>query len=148
MAPSEHYVMASEEQVVNQFRGTSAPELLNADAASLISVCKRIEQDPSTFPILNMPDRKVLEATMQRMRMLGMLDDPWAANANAEVAIKIAAVLSREDSLCAMQVLEVHSRNSSGICSGKSQPYWGYGPIPVEWLIERDWRVRTHWEDN
>ena len=67
--------MAFEEQVVNQRCGASAPELLNADVAPLISICKRIEHDPLTFPILNMPDRKDLEATTQRTRMLEMVDD-------------------------------------------------------------------------
>ena len=63
VAPGEHYVMASEEQVMNQFRGASAPELLNTDVAPLISICKRTEQDPSIIPTLNIPDRKILEAT-------------------------------------------------------------------------------------
>ena len=58
VAPGEHYVMASEEQVANQFRGTSAPELLNADVAPFISICRRIEHNPLTFPSLNVPDRK------------------------------------------------------------------------------------------
>ena len=67
--------MASESQVVGQFRGASAPELLNADVAPLISICKRINVDPLKFPILNMPDKRVLGAATQRMRMLELLDD-------------------------------------------------------------------------
>ena len=71
------YVMASEEQAVNQFRGTCASELLSADVAPLISICKRIGQDPLTFPILNTPDHKVLEVTAQRVRALEMVGDDW-----------------------------------------------------------------------
>ena len=60
VSPGEHYVMASETQVRGQFRGASAPELLNADVAPLISICKRINVDPLHFPILSMPDKRVL----------------------------------------------------------------------------------------
>ena len=67
--------MASERQVKEQFRGSNAPEMLNADVGPLISVCKRIEVDPLDFPILNMPDSRVLRAATQRMRMLDLLDD-------------------------------------------------------------------------
>ena len=131
VCPGEHYVMASESQVVGQFRGASAPELLNADVAPLISICKRINIDPLNFPILNMPDEKVLAATTQRMRMLELLDDDgklthlgqsrlvldytpeWArfiAKALeygvSEGAIRIAAVLCREEDLCTPHVRE------------------------------------------
>ena len=108
-----------------------APELLNADVAPLISICKRINIDPLNFPILNMPDEKVLGATTQRMRMLELLDDDgklthlgqsrlvldytpeWArfiAKALeygvSEGAIRIAAVLCREEDLCTPHVRE------------------------------------------
>ena len=73
MSPGEHYVTASETQVLGQFRGASAPELLNADVAPLISICKRINVDPLHFPILNMLDKRVLGAPTQRMRMLELL---------------------------------------------------------------------------
>ena len=73
VSPGEHYVMASESQVLGQFRGASAPELLNADVAPLISIRKRINVDPLKFPILNMPDKRVLGAAIQRMRMLELL---------------------------------------------------------------------------
>ena len=53
-------MVASETQVQGQFRGASAPELLNADVAPLISICKRINVDLLHFPILNMPDKRVL----------------------------------------------------------------------------------------
>ena len=131
VCPGEHYVMASESQVVGQFRGANAPELLNADVAPLISICKRINIDPLNFPILNMPDEKVLGATTQRMRMLELLDDDgklthlgqsrlvldytpeWArfiAKALeygvSEGAIRIAAVLCREEDLCTPHVRE------------------------------------------
>ena len=123
--------MASESQVVGQFRGASAPELLNADVAPLISICKRINIDPLNFPILNMPDEKVLGAATQRMRMLELLDDKgdlthlghsrlvldytpeWArfiAKALeygvSEGAIRIAAVLCREEDICTSHVRE------------------------------------------
>ena len=131
VCPGEHYVMASESQVVGQFRGASAPELLNADVAPLISICKRINIDPLNFPILNMPDGKVLAAATQRMRMLELLDDngelthlgqsrlvldytpEWArfiAKALeygvSEGAIRIAAVLCREEDMCTSHVRE------------------------------------------
>ena len=75
VSPGEHYVMAAKRQVLGQFRGPNAPELLNADVAPLISICKRVQVDPLRFPILNMPDRRVLGAATQRMRMLDLLDD-------------------------------------------------------------------------
>ena len=134
VAPEEHYVMASEDPFMNQFRGASTPELLNTDVAPLISVCKMIGEDPATFPTLNVPDEKVINATRQRKRMLGMVDDAgrltpmgrskisfdfnpkWgrflakaAEYGVLKGAIKIAAVLSREDSFCTMQVFEVYN---------------------------------------
>ena len=48
-SPGEQYVMASERQVKERLRGSNAPELLNADVAPLISICKRIEVDPVDF---------------------------------------------------------------------------------------------------
>ena len=76
-----------------------------------------------------MPDRKVLDATSQRVRMLEMMDDAgrlmqmgksklsfdfspeWgrflgkaAEYGVVQDAVKVAAVLSREDELCTMQV--------------------------------------------
>ena len=91
---------------------------LNADVAPLISICKKVDVDPVNFPILNMPDTRVLK----RMRMLDLLDDQgrltllgksrlvfdytpeWArfiAKALeygvVEGAIRIAAVLCREE---------------------------------------------------
>ena len=132
VSPGEHYLMASESQVLGQFRGASAPELLNADVAPLISICKRINVDPLRFPILNMPDKRVLAT--QRMRMLELLDDKseltllgqsrlvldytpgWArfiAKALeygvSEGAIRIAAVLRREEDLCSAHVREALS---------------------------------------
>ena len=41
VAPGKHVIVASEEQIQKQFRGPSAPELLNADIAPLVSVCKK-----------------------------------------------------------------------------------------------------------
>ena len=67
VSPGEHYIMASESQVVGQFRGANAPDFLNADVAPFISICKRINVDPLNFPILNMPDKRVLGAATQRM---------------------------------------------------------------------------------
>ena len=75
VSPGEHCVMASETQVLGQFRGASAPELLSAHVAPLIIICKRINVDPSHFPILNLLDKTVLGAATQRMRMLELLDD-------------------------------------------------------------------------
>ena len=34
-----------------------------------------------------------------------------------------------------------------GIIDGNPILHW-LMPIPVEWLIERDWWIQTHWEDN
>ena len=132
VSPGEHYIMASESQVVGQFRGASAPELLNADVAPLISICKRINVDPLKLSILNMPDERVLGAATQRMRMLELLNDKseltllgqsrlvldytpeWArfiAKALeygvSEGAIRIAAVLCREEDLCSAHVREL-----------------------------------------
>ena len=42
VAPGKHVIVASEEQVQRQFRGPSTPELLNADIAPLLSVCKKV----------------------------------------------------------------------------------------------------------
>ena len=58
-----------------QFRGPSTPELLNADIAPFVSVCKRVGIETKDFPTLNAPSEVVIEATMQRMRMLDMLDN-------------------------------------------------------------------------
>ena len=41
----------------------------------------------------------------------------------------IPAVLSREISGNALRAFPGSFRNLSGISSGKSQPYWGYGPV-------------------
>ena len=117
VAPGQHYVMASEEQAQRQFCGPSTPELLNADIAPLISVCKKIGVQIKDFPALTAPSPVVVEATTQRMRVLDMLDNngqltqmgrsklsfdfspEWArALAKAReygVTIKVAAVLSR-----------------------------------------------------
>ena len=43
----------------------------------------------------------------------------------------IPAVLSREIPGNALRVFPGSFRNFSGISSGKSQPYWGYGPFKV-----------------
>ena len=51
------------------------PELLNADIAPLLSVCKKVGIAIEEFPTLNAPDKVVVQATTQRMRMLDMLDD-------------------------------------------------------------------------
>ena len=67
--------MASEEQAQRQFRNPSTPELLNADIAPLISVCKKIGVQIKDFPTLSAPSSVVVEATTQRMRMLDMLDN-------------------------------------------------------------------------
>ena len=75
VAPGRQYIMASEEQIQRQFRGPSTPELLNADIAPLVSVCKKVGIEIKDFPPLNAPSATVIEATMQRMRMLDMLDD-------------------------------------------------------------------------
>ena len=45
VAPGKHVIMASEEQIQRQFRGPSTPELLNADVAPLVSVCKKVSGD-------------------------------------------------------------------------------------------------------
>ena len=127
VAPGKHVIVASEEQVQRQFRGPSTPELLNADIAPLLSVCKKVGIAIEEFPTLNAPDEVVVQATAQRMRMLDMIDDEghltlmgqsklsfdfspeWArtlAKAREygvlEGAVKVAAVLSREDELCTM----------------------------------------------
>ena len=75
VAPGKHVIVASEEQVQRQFRGPSTPELLNADIAPLLSVCKKVGIAIEEFPTLNAPDKVVVQATTQRMRMLDMLDD-------------------------------------------------------------------------
>ena len=118
---------AAERQVVGQLRGSNAPNCV----APLISICKRIGVDPVNFPILNMPDKRVLGAATQRMRMLDLLDDQgklthlgqsrlvfdytpeWArfiAKALeygvGEGPIRIAAVLCREEDLCSHHVRE------------------------------------------
>ena len=75
VAPGKHVIVASEEQIQRQFRGPSTPELLNADIAPLLSVCKKVGVEIKDFPTLNAPSKVVIEATMQRMRILDMLDD-------------------------------------------------------------------------
>ena len=75
VAPGKHVIVASEEQVQRQFRGPSTPELLNADIAPLLSVCKKVGIAIEEFPTLNAPDEVVVQATAQRMRMLDMIDD-------------------------------------------------------------------------
>ena len=70
VAPGKHVIVASEEQVQRQFRGPSTPELLNADIAPLLSVCKKVGIAIEEFPTLNAPDEVVVQATAQRMRML------------------------------------------------------------------------------
>ena len=75
VAPGKHVIVASEEQVQRQFRGPSTPELLNADIAPLLSVCKKVGIAIEEFPTLNAPDEVVVQAPTQRMRMLDMLDD-------------------------------------------------------------------------
>ena len=67
--------MASEEQIQRQFRGPSTLELLNADIAPLVSVCKKVGIEIKDFPTLNAPSATVIEATMQRMRVLDVLDN-------------------------------------------------------------------------
>ena len=68
-------IVALEEQVQRQFRGPSTPELLNADIAPLLSVCKKVGIEIEKFPTLNAPSKVVVQATTQRMRVLDMLDD-------------------------------------------------------------------------
>ena len=58
----------------------STPELLNADIAPLVSVCKKVGVEIENFPTLNAPSKVVIEATMQRMRMLDMLDNSGPAD--------------------------------------------------------------------
>ena len=107
--------------------------------APLISICKRIGQDPLTFPILNTPDRKVprsyfaafaanahvgnggqlgvanadgkVEACLRLQFRVGTLLGKGAEYGVLEGTIKVAAVLSREDSLCTMQVLEIYNHS-------------------------------------
>ena len=67
--------MASEEQIQRQFRGPSTPELLNADIAQLVSVCKKVGVEIEDFPTLSAPSKVVIQATMQRMCMLDVLDN-------------------------------------------------------------------------
>ena len=75
VAPGKHVIVASEEQVQRQFRGPSTPELLNADIAPLLSVCKKVGVAIEKFPALNAPSKVVIAATKQRMHMLDMIDD-------------------------------------------------------------------------
>ena len=109
VAPGKHVVMASEEQIQRQFRGPSTPELL-ADIAPLVSVCKKVGVEIEDFPTLNTPSKVVIQATMQRMRILDMLDNAGrlttmgSSKQGSMVSwkgIKVAAVLSREVS-CAL----------------------------------------------
>ena len=131
--------MASEEQIQRQFRGPSTPELLNADIAPLI---KKVGIEIKDFPTLNAPSKVVIEATMQRMRMLDLLDNDgrlttmgssklsfdfspeWArtlAKAREhgilEGTIKVAAVLSREDELCTMQTMDRYNHPDGDVMS-------------------------------
>ena len=142
VAPGKHVIVASEEQVQRQFRGPSTPELLNADIAPLLSVCKKVGIAIEEFPTLNAPDEVVVQATAQRMRMLDMIDDKghltpmgqsklsfdfspeWArtlAKAREygvlEGAVKVAAVLSREDELCTMNTLDRYNHPDGDIMS-------------------------------
>ena len=48
VAPGKHVIVASEEQVQKQFRGPSTTELLNADIAPLVSVCKKVGERSRT----------------------------------------------------------------------------------------------------
>ena len=171
VSPGEHYVMASESQVLEKFRGASAPELLNADVAPLISICKRINVDPLQFPVLNMPDKRVLGAATQRMRMLELLDDKgdltllgqsrlvldytpeWArflAKALeygvSEGAIRIAAVLCREEDLCTAHVRDAFSHVDGDVMTvlhlvwmaeGILERY-GINIAQVHWLSKHD----------
>ena len=52
-----------------------------------------------------------------------------ASNALNCRAWGIPTVLSREIPGKVLRAFPVSFRNLSGISSGKSQPYWGYGPI-------------------
>ena len=52
-----------------------------------------------------------------------------ASNALNYRAWGIPAVLSREIPGNALRAFPGSFRNFSGISSGKSQPYWGYGPL-------------------
>ena len=167
VSPGEHYIMASESQVVGQFRGASAPELLNADVAPLISICKRINVNPLKFPILNMPDQRVLAAATQRMRMLELLNDKgeltllgqsrlvldytpeWArfiAKALeygvSEGAIRIAAVLCREEDLCSAHVRESLSHVDGDVMT-ILQLVW-----MAEGILERFGIKKIHWLSN
>ena len=142
VAPGKHVIVASEEQVQRQFRGPKTPELLNADIAPLLSVCKKVGIEIEKFPTLNAPSKVVIQATTQRMRMLDMLDDAgrltpmgssklsfdfspeWArtlAKAREygvlEGAVKVAAVLSREDELCTMNTLDRYNHPDGDIMS-------------------------------
>ena len=142
VAPGKHVIVASEEQVQRQFRGPSTPELLNADIAPLLSVCKKVGVEIEKFPTLNAPSKVVIQATTQRMRVLDMLDDSgrltamgssklsfdfspeWArtlAKAREygvlEGAVKVAAVLSREDELCTMNTLDRYNHPDGDIMS-------------------------------
>ena len=94
------------------------------------------------FPTLNAPSKVVIQATTQRMRVLDMLDDAgrltpmgssklsfdfspeWArtlAKAREygvlEGAVKVAAVLSREDELCTMNTLDRYNHPDGDIMS-------------------------------
>ena len=59
-------IVASEEQIQRQFCGPSTPELLNADIAPLLSVCKKVGVEIEDFPTLNAPSKVVIQATMCR----------------------------------------------------------------------------------
>ena len=48
-------LLPRKEQVQRQFRGPSTPELLNADIAPLLSVCKKVGVEIENFPTLNAP---------------------------------------------------------------------------------------------
>ena len=164
VAPGSHYIMAAESQVVGQFRGASAPELLNADVAPLISIGKRINVNPLKFPILNMPDDRVLSAATQRMRMLELLNDEgeltllgqsrlvldytpeWArfiAKAleyGVSRAIRIAAVLCRDEDLCTAHVRESLSHVDGGDVLTILQLVW-----MAEGILERFGIKKIHW---
>ena len=64
VAPGKQVIVASEEQIQRQFRGPSTPELLNADIAPLVSVCKKVGVETQDFPTLNAPSEVVIQATM------------------------------------------------------------------------------------